>query len=304
MLIWVVYTLLSAFFFGLKDIVAKRLFREDMDPKQVVFEEFLLFLVLVLVLFFPLVEFSSFIFLWELYLLKAFAVAFAQISYLRMLKKYDLSTVSPLLNLSPLVLLVLSSIFLSEYISLVQFIGILIIIGSTYFLEVTIHHHRKEVPHKFHISDLKQKKFGFYILAFCTIFLFSLAALTDSLILDIVNVYTNLYFTSIIVFLVSIGYYLYEGEFKKVCKNVFYQPQTMIISIFAILSNFLILLAIAVPGALVSLIIPLRRTSTLISSLAGGILFHEKHIKEKFIATIFMLIGVILIVSTGSIPIE
>ena len=74
------------------------------------------------------------------------------------------------------------------------------------------------------------------------------------------------------------------------------EPETLVIAIFTIVSNVLVLLAIAIPTALVSLIIPLRRTSTLFSAIFGGLLFHEKHIKQKSFATFGMLIGIVLIV--------
>lgn len=295
-MMWIFYSLSSAIFFAIKDVISKKFIKQNVSPNQIIFEEYFLLLILVLILFFPAVDFNSISFLWGFYLLKAIFVGGANLLYLNLLKTHDISTVSPLINLSPLFLLVFSTLFLAETISFIQLIGILIIMISTYFLEITYHHHKKAQPHKFHISDLRTKNSLFFFNAVLLLILFSGAAITDKLILKYVNVYTNLYFTAFVIFIIYLFYYIYEKSLISSFKHIIKEPETLIIAVFSIISNFLILLAMIVPGALISLIIPLRRTSTVFSSLFGGMLFHEKHLKRKIIATSFMLLGVFLIV--------
>ncbi len=294
---WALIALSSAVFFAIKDILAKRMFnKKNVKPLQILFEQYFLILVISLTLLYPNIDFSSYKELWILYLAKSLVAACATVFYLEMLKRYDISHVSPLLNLSPLVLLFFAVVFLSEKISLIQFGGIILILASTYYLEVIVHHHKKDKPHKFQLNVLKKAKSSFFILAILTLVTISLAAVFDKLILKEVNVYTNLFFNAVIILFVLSIYYIREGYFLNALKDIKREPETLVISVFTVISLYLVLVAIAIPSALVSLIIPLRRTSTLMSSIFGGILFHEKHLKQKFITTIGMLVGVIFIV--------
>ncbi len=297
---WVTITLLSAIFFGLKDILAKKFFNKNITPLQLIFEEYLLLFLIVVIIFPYHVDFSSYKNYYFLYALKAISVGGATLIYFKLLKKHDISIVSPMLNLSPLILLFLSSILLGESITKLQLFGIMLIIFFTYFLEITITHHHKTNPHKHHFlnlkSILKDKNARFFMQSFIMVFLISLAAITDKMILENVNEYTNLYFTSTIILIVLLIYYIKEKHILQTFENIVKEPETMLIAIMIVISNFLILKAISIPAAMVSLIIPLRRTSTLFSSIIGGILFHEKHLKKKIIAALGMFIGVIIIV--------
>lgn len=295
-MLWAILALSSAFFAAIKDILAKKLFKKNVNPSQLIFEEYLVLLVFILVFFGFKVDYSSFYEIWHLYFLKAISVGGASLLYFKLLKKYDISVVSPLLNLSPMILLVLSVFVLGEIISSIQVVGILIILLATYFLEVTFHHHQKTKPHAHHFSILKKLNFSFFSIASITLVIISFAAIADKKILGIVDVYTNLYFTALLIFIGLLIYYLVEKSLIQTIKDLVHEPETLLISIFSIISSFLVVYAIAIPSAMVSLIIPLRRTATLFSSLIGGILFHEKHLKQKFIATFFMLIGVLFIV--------
>ncbi|MBS3144558.1 hypothetical protein J4208_03150, partial [Candidatus Woesearchaeota archaeon] len=58
-----------------------------------------------------------------------------------------------------------------------------------------------------------------------------------------------------------------------------------------IISDYLHLLAIAMPLTLLSLAIPLRRLSTLFVTVIGGELFHENNLLKKTLACIIMLLG-------------
>lgn len=294
--LWVMFTLGSAFFSGVKDVLTKKLFRKNVSASQVVFEEYLLFFFVILILFYNRVNFSSFYDLWEFYLLKAFTVGSFTIIYLKLLKKYEISLVAPLMNLSPLILLFLSVIFLGEIISSFQLIGILVIIISTYFLEVTIKHHNLKNPHAYHYLNLKNTNWKFFLQSFSMLVIISITAIADRIILKQVNVYSNIFFTSSIILIVLVIYYIHEKILMSSIKDIIYEPETFLISVFTNISTFLILIAIGMPTAILSLVIPLKRTSTLFSSLIGGILFHENHLKQKAFATIGMLVGVLLIV--------
>ncbi len=295
--LWIILSLASAVFFGIKDILAKNFLKlNKVSPRELVFHEYFILFFFVTLVFFTKIDFLSITELWNLYIFKAFAVGMATFLYFSLLEKYQISLVSPLINLSPFFLLFLSSIFLGEIITLYHFVGVLILMIATYFLEITVHHHQKDNPHKFHLIDLNNKDYKFFFNVIILLFIFSFAAIADKLLLDQINVFTNMFFTSFFILVALFIYYYKKGRLKSCFKILKSSRKIYYISIFTIISNFLVLFAIAIPGALVSLIIPLRRTSTLFSAIFGGIVFHEKHLWKKFFAICLMLIGVLFIV--------
>ena len=296
--IWVLLALLSAVIFALKDVVTKSFFSKyDISPSQILFETYFFGFVVLLLFAFPSIAFFSFYEYWYLFILKAVALATSTILYFSLLQKHDVSIVSPLLNASPLVLLILSAIFLGEIITFFQFIGIIIILISVYVLEIhTTHYHRKS-PHHFHITSLLKKPSVFFVKVFVMLLSFSITAIADKMILNEgVSVITTMYFTFLLIFIIFSVYFVKISEFILRLKHIVKQPHTLIIAGIGLVDTAVILSAIAHPMALVSIVIPLRRTSTLLSSLFGGMLFHETHLKRKLIATAVMIIGVIFIV--------
>lgn len=298
MVFWIVFSLASALFFGLKDVLAKKFFRDkEVSPIQLVFEEYFVFLVVILAIFFVFVDFFSFFDLWLLYFFKGVSMFVATFFYFELLKKHPISHVSPMLNLSPFLLFFLSVLVLSDKVSFLQFLGMMIVLFSTFFLEITVHHHERADPHSHHFISLGKKDFIFYMFVFFVLAGFSFGALFDKLIFNEgVSVYTNLFFTSVFVFLFLLVYYIVEGRLGRAVLNVVREPETLLVALFNLVSTALILFAISIPGVLISLVVSLRRTSTLFSSIFGGILFHEKHLLKKWVATLGMILGVLLIV--------
>jgi uncharacterized membrane protein len=52
----------------------------------------------------------------------------------------------------------------------------------------------------------------------------------------------------------------------------------------------------AVPGAMIALIIPIRRLSTLFSVIVGGRMFHDHYLFHKIISTFIILAGTVLVI--------
>ena len=140
--LWVTISLLSALIFSIKDILAKRFFnKKDISPTQLVFEQNFLGVAIIFMIFLPQIGFASFFAVWHLFLIKAIAITTSTYLYFDLLKKYEITLVAPLINLSVLFLLFMSSIFLGESITPLQIVGIIITILATYSLEVTIGNH-------------------------------------------------------------------------------------------------------------------------------------------------------------------
>ena len=295
--LWILLAFLSAISFAIKDIITKKCFNKyTKEPTQLLFEQRFVIFSLLLLFLFPFIDFYSFYSHFFLFMLKAISLFSAAIVYLILLKKYELSLISPLTNLSPLFLLVLTSLFLGEVITFVQFIGILVMITGTYILELTHHNHDRRTTSHFHFKDLLSRSYSFYILVAIMLLSFSLTTIMDRIILTSgIGIYTNLYFTSLIVFFMTFAYLMYERKIVQTIKKVYTEPQTLVLGAITLIDEIIITSAISIPNAILSVIIPIRRTSTLFASLFGGLLFHESHLKQKVFAISIMILGIILI---------
>lgn len=295
--LWIILAILSAFTASLKNILSKKILSKyDLSPEQTVFERELLTIFILLLLFLPFIDFSKFYELLPIFILKGILVTILSILFFHSLKKYEISVVIPLMNLSPLVLVILSYIILAEILTLVQLLGICILIFGTYILEITHSNHEKKKPHHFHFKNIFSKEYSFFIIIASILFLASINMIIEKILFNQgTNVITNLYFTGLIVFINISMYFIYKKRFVKSLKNIVKEPHTLTIGVLGLIDKGVILSAIAQPAALVSLVIPIRRLETLFSAIIGGMLFHEQHLKQKLIACIIMLVGVLCI---------
>ena len=110
-----------------------------------------------------------------------------------------------------------------------------------------------------------------------------------------IKVQSFLFLYAVVGFLIS-GFFILKNKEFNLFKILRKDPIIILGQILEFISFFLVNMAVALPGTLINLIVPLRRTSTLFSSFFGGILFHEKNLKKKLVATVIMLLGIILIV--------
>ena len=295
--LWVIFAFLSAITVAISGVLSKKILK-NIETNQLMIEEYLFMLIFVIIFWSKKVECNAFLLHWDLFIFKAFILFSFGYLYFNMLRKYEISTISPLLNLSPIFLIIISSIFLNETITYIQLFGIFIIIIATYFLEVNFHiHHDKK--NKTSLIDYYKKISQFdWKVIWLTIFmliLISFAAVADKKLFNYVNVYTNMFYTSIIIFIGLFFNYLRQKKIKTVYTNLKNNPLLIVFATFKFISTFFILKALAIPTAMASLVIPIKRTSTLFSSLIGGVIFHEKHLIKKIIAICIMLIGVFII---------
>jgi uncharacterized membrane protein len=69
----------------------------------------------------------------------------------------------------------------------------------------------------------------------------------------------------------------------------------LLCAVFSIASMLAFYHAIAAPAVAISLAFSLRRVSTLLETIFGGTLFHEKLFLQRVIACLIMLVGMILV---------
>jgi len=63
-----------------------------------------------------------------------------------------------------------------------------------------------------------------------------------------------------------------------------------------LVSDLFYFLALQIPGVMISLLVPIKRLSTLFTTLIGGELFHDHGLKTRLIGCIITIIGVLMVV--------
>jgi uncharacterized membrane protein len=287
---WYNLALISALLISLYEISEKKALLKEHS-----YDFLAAFSFIMLVLSLPLLLFGNIQFVDRYNLLLIFIGCVFTVSLYvlatRALRHLDVSEYSPLMNLSPLFLFIISWIFLGELPSLLNIFGIVMIVFGAYFLEIRNHDW---------LGPIKRIQNNKYVqILLLGIIFASLSALMDKVILSNgVNVDTFYFYKRVIValILVFISSFFFKGykDIILVYKRSFIW--VLLAGIFYMLADYTYFIAVAMPATLVSLIIPVKRVSTAVSTLLGGESFHEKHIPHKVVACLVMVLGVFLIV--------
>ncbi|MCD6224381.1 MAG: hypothetical protein J7K32_02460, partial [Deltaproteobacteria bacterium] len=107
---------------------------------------------------------------------------------------------------------------------------------------------------------------------------------------------THIFFFAMFIFIIQLVLIIAMNRYKRVASLAKKQWFLIIIAGgFWIISDFLHLKALAVPAAVVSLAIPAKRLSNLLTVVIGGAVFKEKSLAVKSMACIFMIAGLYII---------
>lgn len=283
---WIIVTLGSAFFFALNHICKKK-FLEDSD----VIDMMILTSSVSFIMILPFAKFVNFdISLRNLLLIltnTGFAVSgsfFINIAY----KNCEISTVSPLLNFNPLLVIVFANFTLQETLSAMQFIGVLLILIGGYIITL------KNIRYFFKPFTSMPKKY--FLIVLLTLVLWSFCPILNRIVLVEVDAFTYLFFFITFICCVQIVLLILGNRFVNVRALAKRKWKLLIIiCLFWIVSDFLHMVAIAIPTIMVSLVMPVKRTSNLFTVVIGGKHFNEKNLTVKFIACSIMLAGLLII---------
>lgn len=286
---WIIFTLISAVLFGSRQVVSKKvLFFEHAN-------EYLTATCLVAFLFtlffLPKMSFAYPLAIWGLMYLKGLSLTVGWLLGSKALRHLEISYVTPLTNLTPVFLLVWGFFLLDETPSMLQYAGVALLIFGAYWLQAD--HHLSSLVRPWRV--LKNKYSVFMIFA---IFFYSICAALDKVVLRTVDPYTFLSFSFFVLsaHYLIIQFFRYDG--LKDIRHAFVNGRYLIfiIALLIIFSDIMYFMAAAIPGAMISLIIPIKRTSTLVAALVGGRLFHDHDLVWRIAACSVMVIGVVLVV--------
>jgi len=230
------------------------------------------------------------------------AVAFLFVA--KALRHIAISLTSPFFVFEPLFAAIFAAMLLGESINGLQWVGMGILVVGAYILNSHEHQNMLE-PFK----QIFKSKYNKYILF--ALLLYGFDSILDKKILGTGAAAQSimgaplgvpvLTFMPLMHFFLAINFIvmmlIFHDGFKGIGNSL--KDNTRWIVAVAVLTFGYRLsqaYAISLPGVMISLIIPIKRLSSLFSTIIGGELFHEHGILRRSIACVIMIIGAVLIV--------
>jgi drug/metabolite transporter (DMT)-like permease len=285
---WWALLLLSAVALAVGDILRKQVLQQQHPLEQLAAEgPFRLLMMLILVPFVGLPDLRTLALVFGASLLLLATLFYRNKSF----RHLPISTVAPMHNLSPVILLLLAAVILGERPTGLQIAGILFIALGGYAVELK--------GRQFLLPLRHMAANPYSAVVAISLVLMSLMAMVDKMMLTTVgiDIITYLFWLYLFLTVLSTGanYAMYNmvGVVNDIRRSWLW---LLLISACGLLNVLFMFKALAIPGVLVSLAIPIRRTSTLISTVFGGRLFHEQGVWRKSVGCGVMMLGLLFIV--------
>ncbi len=315
---WVVYAIVSATLLGLYDVFKKQSLKDN-----AVIPVLFLNTVICSMLFLPAIAGSHWGMIgggsqfyvpaggWnehKLVIIKAFIVLSSWFCGYMAIKRLPLTLVGPINATRPVMTLVGAMFIFGERLNLLQWAGVLTAIFSFYLLSRS---GKKE--------GIDFKSNVWVLLLILGAILGAISGLYDKYLMSESGAGLNRFFVqgwyniyqAIIMSIITLTAYRkhIEGFFRRnatqdctVSGDRFHWRWSIpMISVALTLADLAYLYALSIPGAMISIVSMIRRSSVLVSFGFGALLFHEKNIKGKiadltlvFISLIFLVLGTIV----------
>ncbi|KAB2909056.1 MAG: EamA family transporter [Ignavibacteriales bacterium] len=225
-------------------------------------------------------------------LLQAFAFWCVMLS----LKNLEISSALPLLALTPGTVAVFAFLFIGETLTLIETIGLVMLLAGSYFIEMKTFQNMIEPFRVF----FRTKK---YIHVAAALAFFTISSILDKYLLKDQKMETSsfmilqhLFFAVDFAILVLVT----RTKFHRLPSDIL-KPLVLLIVITSIITigyRYTQILAFAI--APVALVLAIKRLSVFFASIVGGKLFNEGGLIKKGIAALIIVIGTILMIgSTG-----
>lgn len=283
---WFLFSLLTALFESLKDVLSKISLRE-VDEYVVAWAiRFFSLPFLIPLLFFvdlPAIK-GTF---WLALLLGGVLNMVATLFYMKALKYSDLSITVPLVTFTPVFLLATSPLILGEFPSLSGLIGILLVVSGSYVLNIRDIQRGLWAPFR----GLLREKGPRFMLAVA--FIWSITSNIDKI---------GATHSSVIIWVLAVNVVsavlLFPVALHRILKNRGILTSRNIgilagVGLIAALRSFFQITAITL--TLVTYVISIKRTSALFAILFGALVFKEKGFRERILGGVIMVTGVFLI---------
>ncbi|MFT4250556.1 MAG: EamA family transporter [Candidatus Woesearchaeota archaeon] len=285
---WYALVLITAVLIAIVNIIRKHVLNHEHALELMAAES--PFRALILLALIPFVQFPTGI-EWGLILATTTALFFAQLYRNKSYRHLPISTVAPLMNLSPVFLLVIAVTFLGEQLSPLQLTGIICIMLGGYLLDLR---------GKNLFGPLKKAAGSKYTATvILTLIMMSILGALDKYGLQTIGIepISYLFWVYLLYILLAVGVQTYRFGVEEIQEDIRKGGGWLFLAGALSMTELLILYhALAIPGVLITLVVPLRRTATLIETFVGGKIFGEQRLAQKVFASCVMIFGVLLIV--------
>lgn len=217
--------------------------------------------------------------------------AFAFLLVMHGLKRLDISASLPLLVLTPGFVAVFAFVLLNESLSLYDILGMVLLLGGTYVLQLRKGHSLLE-PFRF----AQRNKAYLYIMG--AILLFTTTSILDKALLSSFRLQPEAFLPLQQVFYTFVFVLVFLFR-KNKPDDIKIQLQStwkwiLLVAVFAVIYRYSHILA--VKGGPVALVLSIKRTSVFFATIIGGTLFLERNLLKRSIAVLIMIAGAILII--------
>lgn len=286
-MLWLAFALGCAILAGFSAVVSKKALRKESAL------EFSAALAIVnVVVSIPLIywiDLDVSAFLLGLVLLTALTAAGGFLLTAKALKHMDISIISPLRNFSPAFTAFFAIILLSEQLNPMHITGIGTLIFGSYVLEVNFKKHDLFTPFK-KIASSK-----YVHLLFLSMVFYGMSSVAGKYALSFADPITLLFLLQLFISIIFVVYMLIWRAGATDIKAGFKRAGWLIVIIAVLTVSYRVLQWKAMEIQYVSLVIPIKRLSTLFSTVIGGELFHEEGLAQKAVACLIMIAGATLI---------
>jgi uncharacterized membrane protein len=179
---------------------------------------------------------------------------------------------------------------LDESLTLVQSLGIFLLVIGAYALETKPHHSLLEPIRTF----MKGRYYHYILIA---IVLYTVTGTLDRVILHHYDMQPQAYM-AIVHVLIALYFIMLLNLFHDGVKGIRHGLRRagwwiLLVAVFTFAYRFATVEAVKV--GFVGLVVSIKRVSSLFTTILGGELFHEKNLFRRFIACAIMIIGALMI---------
>lgn len=219
-------------------------------------------------------------------------IAFIEVT--KGIRHMEISVSAPLFLLAPLITSLMAFVFLGEKLSHIQVFGMVLLGIGTYILQTKkLSDYRTFLSHLEHDTYIKLLLFSMFLYSITSLFdrvLVTTYALPAMLVVEYSQIMIACNFMCIILY----KHYSMGEIYMMIRKNI-----TMLVLIGLCTIGYRVSQSTAASlAAGIGLVVAVKRTSSLFTTVIGGNLFREKDLVRKTLACLIMVVGVFLIAYT------
>ncbi|HLD00842.1 MAG TPA: GRP family sugar transporter [Candidatus Nanoarchaeia archaeon] len=284
-MLWFIFSILTALFTTLREVISKKLLKNVDEYVASWSLSFFAALFLSPYLFFADVPVLGRHF-WLALIYTGISVSITNLLMMKALKNSDLSKVSPIVAFSPLFLLFLSPLILGEFPTTYGLIGVILIVVGSYLLNLK----KMAIGYFYPLKSLFKEKGTRMMLIVA--FLWAIGSTIDKIGVQNSSPFFWAMSTNLVSSMILLPIMLHQSSNSKVeiINNIWSLAP---VGFFLAIASFFQMTAITLTK--VVYVISIKRISVIMSVISGWIIFKEDGIKERLIASVIMVLGVIFI---------